>query len=59
MSEPESLPRPKPRRRTKKALARKEVLISKYVAEGLTPAEAEARAHKEMRDNGRGDWREG
>lgn len=59
MNDETPVPRPKPRRRTKKALVRKDVLIKKYVADGLNEEEAEVRAHAEMRDNPRGDWREG
>jgi hypothetical protein len=35
------------------------VLVKKLVSEGLSEAEAEARAHQEMRNNARGDWRDG
>jgi hypothetical protein len=46
---------PRPRKRTRKALDRKQVLVKKLVSEGLS----EARAHEEMRNNTRGDRRDG
>jgi hypothetical protein len=49
----------KPNRRATKALERRAVLTRKYVAEGMDEAAAQARAQKEMRDNGKGDWRRG
>ena len=49
----------RPRRRTKRALQRKQVLVEKYVVEGMSRADAEARAQTEMRDNEKGDWRRG
>jgi hypothetical protein len=47
------------RRRTEKALKRLEVLAKKYETEGMTKRAARAKAQKEMRDNTRGDWRDG
>ena len=48
-----------PRRRAKRALERRDELIKKYVDEGLTEAEAEARAQVELLDNPKRDWRSG
>ncbi len=47
------------RRRTEEALKRRADLIARYVAEGMTEAEAAERAQNEMRDNAKGDWRRG
>ncbi|MGC6331566.1 hypothetical protein ACNI3R_19000 [Rhizorhabdus sp. FW153] len=46
-------------RRTEKALERKAALVARYLEEGMTEEEATERAHAEMRDNGKGDWRRG
>lgn len=50
---------PKASRRLKKASERLDALAKKYEAEGLEPEKAKDRATKEMRDNGRKDWRAG
>jgi hypothetical protein len=51
---------PRPRKRTRKALDRKKVLVDKYIAEGLSEADAEDRARREMRDaDPKRDWRRG
>jgi len=41
------------------AQERLDKLAERYVAEGMSLAEARARAREEMRDNGRKDWRTG
>ncbi len=45
--------------RESKALQRKQALIDKYVAEGMSAEAAAKRAQAEMRDNDKGDWRRG
>lgn len=45
--------------REKKALKRLEELTKKYIAVGLNETEARDQARRDMRDNGRGDWRNG
>jgi len=45
--------------RETKANKRLEVLVAKLVAEGMPENEAKEKALAEMRDNGRGDWRNG
>jgi hypothetical protein len=42
-----------------KAKKRMDILVQKYVAEGMPENAARDRARKEMRDNPRGDWRAG
>lgn len=46
-------------RRAQKANQRLQDLTAKYVAEGLSQEDAEARALSELKDNARGDWRAG
>lgn len=46
-------------RREQQALKRRDELVKKYEAEGLTHDAALDRAQKEMRDNAKGDWRRG
>lgn len=46
-------------RRTEDALKRKAEFVARLVAEGMTEEDAAERAHAEMRDNGKGDWRRG
>lgn len=46
-------------RRTERANERLAALAAKYVSEGLEPQAAKDKALSEMRDNGRGDWRDG
>jgi len=41
------------------AMHRLQVLTERYIAEGLTPADARTRAREELRANPRGDWRAG
>jgi len=48
-----------PSNRTEKALRRRAQLIARLEAEGLSPEEAKQRAMETMRDNPRGDWRNG
>jgi hypothetical protein len=50
---------PKPYGRAVGALERLEKLTEKYIAEGLSPTDARARAMAEMRANPRRDWRAG
>jgi len=45
--------------RAKSASERLEKLTEKYIAEGLSPSDARARAREEMRANPRMDWRAG
>ena len=59
MAEPQKSGRPAARRRTKRALERKEMLKRELMAGGASEVEAEAEAQKQMRDNPRGDWRDG
>ncbi len=42
-----------------KAKKRLDALIEKYKAEGMSASDARERAVKDMRDNGRMDWRVG
>jgi hypothetical protein len=42
-----------------KAKKRMDILVQKYIAEGITERAGQDRALKEMRDNPRGDWRAG
>jgi hypothetical protein len=42
-----------------KAQKRLEMLTAKYQADGVSEDEARERARNEMRDNPRGDWRNG
>jgi hypothetical protein len=49
----------KPNRRATKALERRAILTQKYVDAGMDEVAAQAKAQKEMRDNGKGDWRRG
>ncbi len=51
----------KPRRRTKKALERKEALAKELMKQdsALSKEEALKRAHDAMRANPRADWRDG
>jgi hypothetical protein len=46
-------------RREKKGLARRDMLVEKYINEGLSHEDATERANKEMRDNQSSDWRKG
>lgn len=46
-------------RRAQKGLKRLADLTAKYEAEGMTKTDAEARALKELRANGRSDFRAG
>jgi hypothetical protein len=41
------------------AMHRLQVLTERYIAEGLTPADARTRAREELRANPRRDWRAG
>jgi hypothetical protein len=41
------------------AMHRLQVLTERYIAEGLTPADARTRAREELRANPRRDWRGG
>ena len=47
------------RHREKRALERRDELVKKYMDEGLTAADAEARAQAEMLDNPKRYWRRG
>jgi hypothetical protein len=48
-----------PTGREVQAMHRLQVLTERYIAEGLTPADARTRAREELRANPRGDWRAG
>jgi uncharacterized protein YoaH (UPF0181 family) len=47
------------RRREQKAVKRLAELTAKYVAEGMSEADAKKRAQEEVRENPRKDWRAG
>ena len=47
----------KPTGREVAAMHRLQVLTERYIAEGLTPADARTRAREELRANPRRDWR--
>jgi len=47
----------KPTGREVQAMHRLQVLTDRYIAEGLTPADARTRAREELRANPRKDWR--
>jgi hypothetical protein len=49
----------KPTGREVQAMHRLQVLTERYIAEGLTPADARTRAREELRANPRRDWRGG
>jgi len=49
----------KPTGRDASAMQRLEMLIEKYVTEGMSPAQARLKAKAEMRANPRMDWRVG
>jgi hypothetical protein len=49
----------KPTGREVQAMHRLQVLTDRYIAEGLTPADAQTRAREELRANPRRDWRGG
>jgi hypothetical protein len=49
----------KPTGREVQAMHRLQVLTERYIAEGLTPADARTRAREELRANPRKDWRGG
>jgi hypothetical protein len=49
----------KPTGREVQAMHRLQVLTDRYIAEGLTPADARTRAREELRANPRRDWRGG
>src|SRR5262249_60387000 len=49
----------KPTGREVAAMHRLQVLTDRYIAEGLTPADARTRAREELRSNLRRDWRAG
>jgi hypothetical protein len=49
----------KPTGREVQAMHRLQVLEERYIAEGLTPADARTRAREELRANPRKDWRGG
>jgi hypothetical protein len=49
----------KPTGREVQAMHRLQVLTERYIAEGLTPADAQTRAREELRANPRKDWRGG
>ena len=49
----------KPTGREAQAMQRLQSLTERYVAEGLTPADALSRAKEELRANPRRDWRGG
>ena len=49
----------KPTGREVQAMHRLQVLTERYIAEGLTPADARTRAREELRANPRRDWRAG
>jgi hypothetical protein len=48
-----------PTGREVQAMHRLQVLTERYIAEGLTPADARTRAREELRSNLRRDWRAG
>jgi hypothetical protein len=48
-----------PTGREVQAMHRLQVLEERYIAEGLTPADARTRAREELRANPRSDWRAG
>jgi hypothetical protein len=48
-----------PTGREVQAMHRLQVLEERYIAEGLTPADARTRAREELRANPRKDWRAG
>jgi hypothetical protein len=48
-----------PTGREVQAMHRLQVLTERYIAEGLTPADARTRAREELRANPRRDWRAG
>ena len=48
-----------PTGREVQAMHRLQVLTERYIAEGLTPADARTRAREELRANPRRDWRGG
>jgi hypothetical protein len=48
-----------PTGREVQAMHRLQVLTERYIAEGLTPADARTRAREELRANPRKDWRVG
>ena len=48
-----------PTGREVQAMHRLQVLEERYIAEGLTPADARTRAREELRANPRKDWRGG
>ena len=47
----------RPTGRAKGALERRDALVAKYIAEGMSAPEAKARAMIELRANPRMDWR--
>jgi hypothetical protein len=47
----------KPTGREVQAMHRLQTLTDRYIAEGLTPADARTRAREELRANPRRDWR--
>src|SRR5262245_12346596 len=47
----------KPTGREVQAMHRLQVLTERFIAEGLTPADARTRAREELRANPRRDWR--
>jgi hypothetical protein len=49
----------KPTGREAQAMQRLQSLTERYIAEGLTPADARTRAREELRANPRRDWRGG
>jgi hypothetical protein len=49
----------KPTGREVAAMHRLQVLTERFIAEGLTPADARTRAREELRANPRRDWRGG
>ena len=49
----------KPTGREVQAMHRLQVLTERFIAEGLTPADARTRAREELRANPRKDWRGG
>jgi len=49
----------KPTGREVQAMHRLQVLTERYIAEGLTPADARTRAREELRASPRRDWRGG
>jgi hypothetical protein len=49
----------KPTGREVAAMHRLQVLTDRYIAQGLTPADARTRAREELRANPRRDWRGG